>query len=391
MQKTICLIHHAGIQGYPYLIDTAKLLAREGWNVDVLALSDAPLPEYNFQDANIRIFRFPHNITGGALKQKIRRVTGYIFWAVKTAQRRQYSVFMGFDQNGLIAASLASMRSGGVPVLFYSPELHFSGDLESITDRLKKKLEIYFSRRSKAVIIQDRRRADVLIKDNGLNNERVYIVPNAPLASDNSIVKKDYLCRLLSQYRVEANKVIVLYMGVLEELYRVKDIALSVDKWPNECVFILHGWGDKKYVEELQKIANRYNPPRVILHPKVLSYDDLPILPCSADIGIAIYRGNSINRYEMASGKLYQYMKAGLPVIASDFPNLKEVVEDNALGICINSDEIENLVSAVTQLAANPELRRNYGMNARRVFIEKYAYERNFAQVLSLLNSLVKR
>lgn len=389
MNRSICLIHHAGIQGYPYLMDTAKLLAHEGWEVGVLALRDAPLPEYDFRDKNIQTYRFPLNIEGGSLKQKIKRVTSYIFWAARTARKRRYSVYMGFDQNGLFAASLASLRLRGAPVIYYSPELHFSGDLTSVTDRLKKSLERLFSRRSEAVITQDRRRADVLIKDNGLKVDRVYIVPNAPLAAQGYSGRKDYLSRLLSQCGIGNDRIIVLLMGTLADWTMAKEIVRSVEGWPPECVLVVHGWGEKGYVEELRRLAGEQNPRRVLISTNVLDYDDMEGLTAAADIGLALYRGGTTNIYEMgSSGKLYGYMKAGIPVITSDFPGLREVVEKNKAGICIDSTRRENIVKAVTQLAEDFALRRRYGENARKAFLEKYAYERNFGPILSLLDSL---
>jgi glycosyltransferase involved in cell wall biosynthesis len=390
-RRSACLIHHAGIQGYPYLINTANVLAQAGWQVYVIALSDDPLPSYRFQDPRIYAYRFPHIVKGVGKLQRLARFSLYILWAVTIALRRRCSAFIGFDQNGLIAASLASLRSSWAPVLYYVPELHVSTDLTSAMDRFKKLLERFFSRRAVSAIIQDRRRADVLAQDNGLDPKRVYIVPNAPLAGDGSIRRTDYLPRLLAQHGIEDSKTIVLHIGTVADVTRVRDIAQTVDRWPPACVFVVHGWGLPDYIKEIQRLALCDLPPRIIVDTEVLPYDQLDTLVCSADIGLALYDGGTTNRYEMASGKLYQYMKTGIPVIASDFPAMREVVEGNDAGICVDGSDMSTLVEAVHLLAGDPELCQRYGQNARRAFLEKYACERNLAPVLSLLESLLSR
>jgi glycosyltransferase involved in cell wall biosynthesis len=391
MPKTICLIHHAGIQGYPYLIDTAKVLAQTGWQVDVIALNDDPLPSYRFQDPRIHAYRFPYVLKGAGKLQRLVRFSLYIPWAIATACRRRYSAFIGFDQNGLIAAFLTSLRSSRAPVLYYVPELHVSTDLTSAMDRFKKVLERFFSQRAKAVIIQDRRRADIFIQDNRLSPEQVYLVPNAPLAGNGSMRRTDYLPRLLAQHGIQDSKTIVLHIGTVADVTRVRDIAQTVDRWPPGCVFVVHGWGSPDYIKEIQRLALCHLPPRIIVDTEVLPYDRLDTLVCSADIGLALYDGGITNRYEMASGKLYQYMKTGIPVIASDFPAMREVLEGNDAGICVDGSDMTTLMAAIHLLAVNPGLRERYGQNARRVFLEKYAYEQNFTSVLSLLNSLLTR
>ena len=388
MPRAICLVHHVGIQAYPYLIDTAKSLAQAGWQVDVLAWADAPLPEYQFQDPRIHTHRFHHVARGDSSIHHLVRFVAYVVWAVAVACRRHYSSFIGFDQNGLIAASLASLISGNAPVLYYSPELHVSKDLTALKDRVKKQMERLFSRHAKAIIVQNRRRADILIRDNGLGAKQVYLVPNAPLAGDDFTCPPDFLPNLLARHGIHGSRIVVLHIGTISDLTRVREIAQTVDEWPSKCILVVHGWGQPEYIEELIRFASRYDPPRIIISRSVLPYDELQGLVRLADIGLALYLGDIVNRYEMASGKLYQYMKAGLPVITSDFPALREVVETNEAGVCIDGEEMEGLSAAVTRLALDSALRQRFGQNAHRAFLEKYAYEKEFAPVLSFLDSL---
>ena len=51
--------------------------------------------------------------------------------------------------------------------------------------------------------------------------------------------------------------------------------------------------------------------------------------------------------------KMYEYMAAGLPIIASNFQYWKEIIEDNGCGICINPDSVKELQQAIEYLDKN--------------------------------------
>ena len=70
--------------------------------------------------------------------------------------------------------------------------------------------------------------------------------------------------------------------------------------------------------------------------------------------------------------KLFEYMSAGLPVIASHFPLWKEVVEGNACGLTVEPTRPAAIAAAVDELLADPERRRRMGHNGRRAVLERY-------------------
>jgi glycosyltransferase involved in cell wall biosynthesis len=355
----------------------------------VLAWSDDPLPNYQFKDSRIRVYRYKPPVFGsGSWKQALRFVI-YAPWAVSIALRHRYYAFIGFDQNGLIAAYFSSLLQKDVPLIYYVPELHISSDQKTWIERLKKSFEIYCSSHTHLIVCLGERPANALVKDNHLDLIRVVIVPNGPLAGNHTPKRTTYLKDLLSQHGIFDNKIIFLHMGTIADWTRVKEIVRNVEQWPSDSILVIHGWGNLGYINAVKEIANQYKPSRVIFSTMIFDYDELNELVGSADVGIALYDIRSINDYEMTSGKLFEYMKAGIPSITCDFPNLKLVIEDNQAGICVRSDRLEeDLVNAVNEMVNNEDLRLQMGRNARRVFVEKYAYEKGFASVLGFLDSV---
>lgn len=70
--------------------------------------------------------------------------------------------------------------------------------------------------------------------------------------------------------------------------------------------------------------------------------------------------------------KMFEYMAAGLPVIASDFPLWKEIIEKNNAGICVNPEDPDSISHAIQSLLDNPTASEQMGQKGRKLVLEKY-------------------
>ena len=91
--------------------------------------------------------------------------------------------------------------------------------------------------------------------------------------------------------------------------------------------------------------------------------------------GLVLLRptGNYLISYPI---KMFEYMSASIPVIASDFPLWREIIEGNQCGICVNPKDTREVANAINWLLDNPEEGRKMGENGRRAIEEKYSWER---------------
>ena len=62
-------------------------------------------------------------------------------------------------------------------------------------------------------------------------------------------------------------------------------------------------------------------------------------------------------RYSLPN-KLFQYMQAGLPVVASDFPQVREVVEETGAGITVDPRDVDALAGAIRTYTDGPRAQR---------------------------------
>jgi glycosyltransferase involved in cell wall biosynthesis len=77
----------------------------------------------------------------------------------------------------------------------------------------------------------------------------------------------------------------------------------------------------------------------------------------SADAGLQLLQNTCLNHYTTDSNKLFEYAIAGLPVIASDFPEIRRIVEDWGFGLLVDPADKDAVVRAMQRLSEDSGLR----------------------------------
>ena len=95
------------------------------------------------------------------------------------------------------------------------------------------------------------------------------------------------------------------------------------------------------------------------------------------------------NAVNAMPNKLFEYMAAGLPVIASNFPLWQEIVESNHCGLTVDPLEPKDIARAIEYLIEHPEEARKMGENGRRAVIRKYNWETEGKKLLELYAALI--
>ena len=82
-------------------------------------------------------------------------------------------------------------------------------------------------------------------------------------------------------------------------------------------------------------------------------------------------------------------MAAGIPVVASDFPLWKQIVEEAECGILVNPYDEEEIVKAVNRLLFDRELAKKLGDNGRHAVQEMYSWEHEESILLEAYRSIL--
>ena len=129
---------------------------------------------------------------------------------------------------------------------------------------------------------------------------------------------------------------------------------------------------------------------RVRFHGQV-PYREIPGRIAEAQVGVVCWPPMSLFVGNAGPTKLFEYMASGVPVVASDFPSWREIVEGNDCGLCVDATDPDAIAAALQWLADHPERRAEMGRNGRRVVLERYNWEAEADRLLSAYAKLGER
>ena len=95
------------------------------------------------------------------------------------------------------------------------------------------------------------------------------------------------------------------------------------------------------------------------------------------------------NHIDAQPNKMFEYMSAGIPVIASHFPLWREIIEGNDCGICVDPLNPQGIAEAINKLVTDPELAENLGSNGRKAVEKKYNWHNEETKLLNLYQDIL--
>lgn len=107
-------------------------------------------------------------------------------------------------------------------------------------------------------------------------------------------------------------------------------------------------------------------------------------------IGICLLKNSGqYRKLDNLPTKIYEYMAAGIPVIASDFPYYKKVIDKYQAGICVNPEDIKAIAEAIGYLIEHPDKAKKMGKNGRRLVEEKFNWEQEKQHLFELYRTIL--
>lgn len=94
------------------------------------------------------------------------------------------------------------------------------------------------------------------------------------------------------------------------------------------------------------------------------------------------------NHIESQPNKMFEYMSAGLPVIGSNFPLWRQIIEGNDCGLCVDPSDPLAIARAIDFLVENPDVARTMGSNGRRAVLTRYNWGSEETKLLALYGRL---
>lgn len=96
----------------------------------------------------------------------------------------------------------------------------------------------------------------------------------------------------------------------------------------------------------------------------------------------------TLNHLDALPVKMFEYMAAGIPVIASDFPRWRDIVEGNGCGLCVDPCNPAAIAAAIDYLSSHPDVARRMGENGRRAVRSRYNWRSQSTKLIDFYEHL---
>lgn len=371
----------------PYTHDSrvekeARTLSGAGYAVTVVCMAGAGLPSVEERDG-IRVLRVARSrlpIPGWRFLLNSRR-----FERVLAETRPQILHAHDSDTLGPVAATA---RRLGIPFVYDAHELWLGQGRRGRSWLWFALMYLFFSvlerrliRRSAAQVTVSAPIARWL--EQRYHLQHVELLPNYPEAGPEP--RSDLRSRIDPQ-RLPPEAPIVLYLGGLMEERGLEALVQSIPLLRSDAHLVLLGRGTLE--DSLRRLAAEMGVDQRVHVLAPVPPDEVVGWAASADLGVSPIAPSLLSYRYSLPNKLFQYMAAGLPVVASDFPQVRDVVIGSDAGLCVDTTDARQIAMAIDSLLADRDRCHAMGRNARRAVEEHYNWDVAARTLLEVYSSL---
>jgi glycosyltransferase involved in cell wall biosynthesis len=379
MTNVVMLLSNA-FRPDPRVLKEAESLSNSGFNLTILCWDrQAELRSDDCLPSGVKIIRIQNirSSYGIGIRQLLRLP---LFWL--SAQRYlriiHPNIIHCHDFDTLPAGLLFGFFHH-IPVIYDAHEYY----VELIQPRLKgvggwiirnivRLLEVFGAHLAKAVVTVDKTLAARYLK----RNRNVIILGHYPPVKmafvSNPVFTRSEI-KMIYTGRLSTDRGVLVYDALLKKLLEIgipARLILAGTFTPEgeKTIFFEHAKDMLGSIDFLGWIP----------------YEKMPEIYLTADIGLAFLM--PIPRYVAATPvKLFEYMAGGLPVIASNFPSIKEIVDDARCGCLIDPlVDISPIVNIISNWYRDKTVPQIMGENGRQAILSKYNWENQINHLINL-------
>jgi glycosyltransferase involved in cell wall biosynthesis len=314
---------------------------------------------------------------------KYVRFTEGIWRTFIAAWREKADIYDARDAYPLLA-TYAAARLRRAAMVYDSDELATGRNQAHASNRVYawaiRRYERFFARRC-AVITSDEGRADVLERIHGIR--RPAVVLNVPEVMEGIVPDGDFRSAAVGDRRF-----LLLYQGVLIANRGVPEMIQAMRLLP-ECRLAIVGFGALR--ADFERLVEDGGLADAVAFFEPVPFSTLMGYTAAADVGVIPLVGSCLSYVTAAPNKLFEFMMAGVPVVASDLPDIARVVRETSCGALISDPTSpESIAAAVRSLIDDPVAARAAGARGRAAALARYNWEAEAPKMLAVFDGLAE-
>jgi glycosyltransferase involved in cell wall biosynthesis len=237
-----------------------------------------------------------------------------------------------------------------------------------------------------AIITVSRELGEWVIGQHKLSRDKVYVLPNAADAEMFNVTFDK--ARLKEKYPFTADSsVVITFVGNLKPWHGLNvlinafaRVLISVPK----AKLIIVGDGNQRV--EAEELCRDKCIEHAVVFTGFVAHAAVPEILAISDIAVAPLLPDRIRTGAM---KIFEYMAAGVAIVASRLGQTCEVLEDGKLGVLVEPGNAQELAEAIVDLACDPAKRRSLGSQAREVALQKYTWTGNARRLNEIYDTCI--
>jgi len=188
-------------------------------------------------------------------------------------------------------------------------------------------------------------------------HSQVYLIRNFPILGEFAVNNKDV---------TKGNN--VLYLGGISKVRGIFEMVQAIDLCKTNVRLKLAG---QFFPQSLKDEISKCKGWEKVDVLGFLDRKQISVLFQDIKVGLVTLLPTP-NHISALAVKMFEYMSAGIPVIASNFPMWKRIVDESKCGISVNPMEPQEIADAIDFLIYNPETAKEMGNNGSNAVKEKY-------------------
>lgn len=182
------------------------------------------------------------------------------------------------------------------------------------------------------------------------------VVRNVPHSANSKLTGVD----------IPAKKPFIIYQGVLNVGRGLEETIRAMQFLPEASLLIA---GSGSIEKELRTLAETLPVKNIFFSGRIL-FDELRLITPHASLGISLEKDLGLNYHFALPNKLFDYIQAEIPVVVSNLPEMKRVVNEYNIGLIASSHNAEKLAETLRKALFDESLRKPWLQNLKTAAAE---------------------